>query len=113
KFMHFYIEELNLHFVAFRADHYEMDLLDIRGQGTVFDDLVSATNQYKVIINGPVFGLDLCVTPSTRKRAIKYLKAIAAAEIPGVDYKGLTKGRLVFRGRPTEVGVCPIPNNPA
>ncbi|WP_426120744.1 hypothetical protein [Kocuria sp. LHG3120] len=108
KFAQFYIDDPKLHFVAFRADHYQMELIDIRRPDVHFSDLV-VNNPFKVIANGPVFALGLCAKQSDIIRGMFYLIATNDA---GFIIPRLTKGRLVFRGQPDEVGDCPIPEDP-
>ena len=111
KVAYFYLSDMDLHFVALRADRYEMDLIDLRAEGLAFTPLAAFSHVYKVLVNGPVFDLDVCGIQNVVKRGIEYVKG-CAANLSGVDYKGLTQGRLVFRGRPTEAGTCPISGNP-
>jgi len=112
KFAGFYLEDLNLFLAIFRADQYEMDLLDIRDPHVRFHTLATANTGCKLIVNGPVFDTNVCGKQSADYRASWYNAAVDAAE-RGMDFTGRTKGTLVFRGRPPEVSDCPIPDNPA
>ena len=127
-FAYFYINDMNLHLAVFRADRYEMDLLDISGDNSKFSDLVLLTNQYKIMVNGPVFDSGVCYYQEPVKFSIpdsipvvggkevkipvkrlwEYVKAGVASLQPVFNYKGLTKGTLVFRGEPPRMGECPI-----
>jgi hypothetical protein len=112
KFASFYITDLHLLIAIFRADHYEMDLIDIRDPKVRFHSLSSSSNAYKVIANGPVFDPGACGMQPTLDRARWYMLAEDAAE-RGLDLTGRTKGTLVFRGRPPELSDCPIPSDPS
>jgi hypothetical protein len=110
-FAHFYVDDMNLHFAAFRADRYEMDLIDLRGDGPDFRQLTVAADVYALIANGPLFDLNECNLQPTLERAFDYTLA-CTANATGISFKGLTKGLLVFRNQGTELGECPIPSDP-
>jgi hypothetical protein len=116
KFAAFDLTDLRLHFSVFRADQYEMDLIDIRSPRVRFSHLLLGNHQHKIIVNGPVFDLFSCGKAPDLIRGARYVVTWEAA-FRGFDIPGLTKGTLVFRPSGTllsnnEMGDCPIPNDP-
>jgi hypothetical protein len=109
RFAYFHINELNLDFVVFGADQYEMNLIDIRSPDLTFSDLAAGNTQYKIIVNGPVFDMAFCGKQNKAVRLGTYLWGMQSPE----SMPGLTKGTLVFRGGNSETGQCPIPNDPS
>jgi hypothetical protein len=107
KFVSFYLSDLNLDCAIFRADRYEMDLIDIRTAGMRFTSLIFGSLPYKIIVNGPVFDSGVCGKQPFLVRASWYLTVIDAAK-RGLDMNGKTKGLLVFRGQTTELGDCSL-----
>ena len=107
---HYCVTDQDLHCVVFNAHEYEMDLIRTYDFGLGFMELEPLLGQYQIIVNGPTFDVETCGLPSSSAtRAKRYVTAYAANAM-GIDYRGLTKGRLVFRSGGTVDGDCPIAN---
>jgi hypothetical protein len=113
RFVFFKLTDVDLGCAVCRADEYEMDLIDVYQHATSFSGLagVAALSNYAAIVNGPTFDSGACGLQNRATRAWEYAKGVAA-DVGAIEYRGLTKGLLVFRGQPSRDSDCPTPKGP-
>jgi hypothetical protein len=102
KFILRYIVGMNLYVALFRADHYEVDLIELGPNiARNFSILADVSPEQKLIINGPFFSIITCDKSLAPIRAAKY----------GVGWlfqvQGFTKGHLKLRGGILADANCP------